>query len=75
MPLKVDFLDPHLEIFPQNQGAVNDEQGERLRQDISTGKKRYQDKWGPSMLADYCWILRRDVPRAKYISNLSTITF
>jgi len=27
---------------------------------------RYQGKWTSSMLADYCWTLKRDVPDAKY---------
>ncbi|UYV72095.1 hypothetical protein LAZ67_9001801 [Cordylochernes scorpioides] len=28
-------------------------------------EKRYQGKWSPGMLADYCWTLKRDVPQAK----------
>jgi hypothetical protein len=27
--------------------------------------KRYHGKWSPSMLADYCWTHRRNVPQAK----------
>jgi hypothetical protein len=26
-------------------------------------EKRYQGKWSLSMLADYCWTLKRDVPQ------------
>jgi hypothetical protein len=74
MPLKVHFLDSHLEFFPENLGAVKDKQGERLHQDISTVEKQYQGKWCPIMLVDYCWILRRDVSRVKYNSNLFTLT-
>ena len=29
-------------------------------------EKRYQGKWTSSMLADYCWTLKRDVPEANY---------
>ena len=29
-------------------------------------EKRYQGKWNPSMLADYCWNVFRDDPAAKY---------
>ena len=29
-------------------------------------EKRYQGKWTSSILADYCWTLKMDVPDAKY---------
>ncbi|GBO41656.1 hypothetical protein AVEN_134408-1 [Araneus ventricosus] len=32
--LKVHFLDSHLDYFPENLGAVSEEQGERFHQDI-----------------------------------------
>jgi hypothetical protein len=63
MSLKVHFLDSHLEFFPENLGAVSVEHGERFHQDISNMEKRYQGKWSLSMLADYCWTLKRDVPQ------------
>lgn len=66
MSLKIHFLHSHLDFFPKNLGAVSDEHGERFHQDISTIEKRYQCKWRPSVLADYCWALKRDVPEAKY---------
>jgi hypothetical protein len=34
MSLKVNFLFSHLNLFPKNLGAVSEEQGERLDQDI-----------------------------------------
>jgi hypothetical protein len=34
MSLKVNFLFSHLNLFPKNFGAVREEQGERLDQDI-----------------------------------------
>jgi hypothetical protein len=34
MSLKVNFLFSHLNLFPKNLGAVREEQGERLGQDI-----------------------------------------
>ncbi|GBM80171.1 hypothetical protein AVEN_164847-1 [Araneus ventricosus] len=34
MSLKVHFLDSHLDYFPENLGAVSEEQGERFHQDI-----------------------------------------
>jgi hypothetical protein len=37
--LKIHFLLSHLDIFPPNLGAVSDEHGERIHQDISTMEK------------------------------------
>jgi hypothetical protein len=44
MSLKVHFLDSHIDCFPENLGAVSDEQGERFQQDISNMEKRFQGK-------------------------------
>ncbi|UYV84322.1 hypothetical protein LAZ67_X001844 [Cordylochernes scorpioides] len=63
--LKIHFLHSHLDFFPDNLVAVSYEHGERFHQNISSMEKRYQDKWSPGMLADYCWTLKRDVPQAK----------
>ncbi|UYV67886.1 hypothetical protein LAZ67_5002395 [Cordylochernes scorpioides] len=65
MSLKIHFLHSHLDFFPDNLGAVVDEHGERFHQDISSMEKRYQGKWSPSMLADYCWTLKSDVITSK----------
>ena len=66
MYLKLHFLMSYLELFPKNLGEVNDEQGERFHQDISTMENRYKGKWSPTILADYCWMLKRDKPEALY---------
>lgn len=66
MSLKMHFLDSHLDFFPENLGAVSDEHGERFHQEISAMEKRYQGRWSPRMLADYCWTIKRDQPEAKY---------
>ncbi|GBM82223.1 hypothetical protein AVEN_93098-1 [Araneus ventricosus] len=60
--LKVHFLDSHLNYFPENLGAVSEEQGERFHQDIKEIERRHQGKWNVSMIADYCWMLQRDNP-------------
>jgi hypothetical protein len=75
MYLKVHFLHSHSDFFPEYLGAVSDDHGERFHQDISTTQKRYQGSCSPSMLADYCWTLRRDVPQAKYSRKSPTVTF
>ncbi|GBL92283.1 hypothetical protein AVEN_35833-1 [Araneus ventricosus] len=62
MSLKVHFLDSHLDYFPENLGAVSEEQGEIFHQDIKKMERRYQGKLNVSMIAEYCWILQRDNP-------------
>ena len=62
MSLKMHFLHSHLNFFPENLGAVSDEQGERFHQDIQLMENRYQGFWNESMMGDYCWMLYRDNP-------------
>jgi hypothetical protein len=60
MSLKLHLLFSHLDQFPENLGAVIEEQGERLHQDIKGMERRYQGQWSVSMMADYCWMLKCD---------------
>ena len=62
-------------FFPENLGEVSDDYGERFHQDIMTIEKRYHDMCTSSMLADYCWTLKRDVPDAKYRRKSLASTF
>jgi hypothetical protein len=64
-----------LEFFPENLGEVGDEKDERFKQNIMATEKRYQGKWASSMLVDYCWKLKRDVPDAKYRRKSCASTF
>lgn len=73
--LRVHFMDSHWDFLPENLEAVSNDHKQRFHQDISTTEKRYQGKWSTSMLADYCWTLRGNVPQAKYTGESSTITF
>ena len=75
MSLKMHFLHSHLEFFPANLGDVSDEHGERFHQEISCMEKRYQGKWSPQMLADYCWSLQRDAPHMIYNRKSGAKTF
>ena len=63
---EIHFLESRLEFFLENLGEASDEHSERFRQDIMAMEKQYQGKWTSSILADYCWTLKRDVPNAKY---------
>lgn len=73
--LKIHFLHSPLNFFLQNLEDVSDEHGGRFHQDISSMEKRYQRKWSPRMIADYCWTLKRDVPDAKYLRKSFMTTF
>jgi len=75
MSLKIHFLESHLDFFPENLGEVIDEQGERIHQDIMAREKWYQGKWTSSMLVEYCWTVKRDVPDAKYRRKSHASTF
>ena len=57
MSIKLHYLHIYLARFPEN---LSDEQGERFHQDISDMKVRYQGHWNATMLADYCWSIKRD---------------
>lgn len=60
MSIKLHFLHSHLDYFPENLGEVSEEQGERFHQDMKEMEHRYQGRWDMSMMADYCWSLKRD---------------
>lgn len=62
MSIKLHFLFSHIDYFPENLGAVSEEQGERFHQELKTMEKRYQGFWNISMMADYCWNLKREEP-------------
>ena len=55
MRLKLHFLHLHLEFFPENLGAVSDEQGGRFHQDIALVETCYKGKSDANMMRDYCW--------------------
>jgi len=54
-----------LGFFLRKSQQVSDEYSERFHQEVMAMEKQYQGKWTSSMLADYCWTQKRDVPDAK----------
>ncbi|GBN58850.1 hypothetical protein AVEN_135521-1 [Araneus ventricosus] len=56
MSLKLHILDSHLNFFPQNLGAINDEHGERFHQDISIFEKRFSGGWNRTLQ----WVAEAD---------------
>ena len=66
MSLKIHFLHSHLDLFPENCGAVSNEHVESFHQDISSIEERDEENWNCAMLADYCWTLARVIPTMEY---------
>ncbi|GFV35889.1 uncharacterized protein TNCV_2866481 [Trichonephila clavipes] len=60
MSVKVHFFHSHLDYFPENLGAVREEHGESFHQDIKEMERSYQGHWNVNMMADYCWMLKRE---------------
>ncbi|KAH0815288.1 hypothetical protein GEV33_007503 [Tenebrio molitor] len=48
------------DLLVNYKGAVSDEQGERFHQDISVMERRYQGRWDPAMMDDFCWVLQNE---------------
>lgn len=57
---KVHFSDCHLVNFLENLEDYSDEQGERFHQDIKEMERRYQGRSNTNMMADFCWMLKRE---------------
>ena len=66
MSIKLHFLHCHLVNFPEDLGAVTDEQGERFHQDLEIMEECYQGRWDVHMMADYCWSIKRDSPQVEH---------
>ena len=60
MSVKLQYLYSHLNRFPENLGAVSDEQDEWFHQELKTMEERYQGRWDKHMVADYCWSIKRE---------------
>ena len=75
MSMKMHFLFSHLDYFPENLGFLSEEHGERFHKDVQEFERRYQGRWSISMLADYCWMLKREIPEDKYKRKRSRRTF
>ncbi|XP_051168324.1 uncharacterized protein LOC127286076 [Leptopilina boulardi] len=61
MSIKLHYLDSHRDQFPENLGDYSEEQGERFHQDLKEFERRYQGRWDVNMMADYSWMLKRDI--------------
>ena len=45
MSVKLHYLYSHLDRFPENLGAVSDEQGQWFHEDLKTMEEHYQGRW------------------------------
>jgi hypothetical protein len=59
-------LNLHLDFFPENLGAVSEEQGECFHQDIKDMERRYQGQWNVNMMGDYCRMVHRKIPETSH---------
>jgi len=73
MSLKVHYLDAHIDFFQENNGAMSDEQGERVHQDLAEVVRRFQSSTNDAMLAEYCWGLTRS-PKSPFYKRQSKLT-
>lgn len=60
MSLKMHLLHAHLDFFPDNCGDFSDEHGERFHQTMKIMERRYQGRWDPAMMSDFCWFLIKE---------------
>ena len=75
MSLNVRFLHAHLDYFSQNLGDMSEEHGERFHWDIKIMETRYQGRWNVSMMADYCWCLKRDCKSSEVAKKAKRLKF
>lgn len=61
MSVKMFFLHSYIDYVPKNLRHYRDEHGECFHQDIKEVKNRYWVKWNVNMMADYYWMLKRDI--------------
>jgi hypothetical protein len=64
MSLKFHLLHSHLDYSAKNLGSLSEGQGERFHKDVKEIERKYQGRWNINMLADYCWMLKQEVPES-----------
>ena len=75
MSIKLHFLHSHLGYFPRNISIYSEEQSERFHQDICQMESRYQGRRNISMMADYCWSLKRANPSVEHNKQYRKLQF
>jgi hypothetical protein len=75
MNLKFHFLHSHLDYFAENLRSLSEGQRERLHTDVKDAERRYQGRWNISMLADYCWLPKQEVPEIAHRRKVARKNF
>jgi hypothetical protein len=73
--LKNSFFEFALGFFPENLGAVSEEQGEHFHQDIKEMERRYQGQWNVNMMCDYYWTLHSEILETSHKRNSNIRSF
>jgi len=63
MSIKLYFAYSHVHNFPENLDDVGDEKGEWVHQNVKAIEEKYQMRWNVSVMANYCWSIKRESPR------------
>ena len=56
-------------------GTYSEEQRERFHQDIKEMEQHYQDEWNVNMIADFCWMLKRESKVLKIVRSANETCF
>jgi hypothetical protein len=75
MTLKINFLNLHLNFFPENLGAVSEKLAELFHQDIKKMERRYQGRKNGNLMGDYCWMLHWEIPEISHTRNSNIRSF
>jgi hypothetical protein len=75
MSLKFYFMHSHVDYFAENLGSWSEGQGERFHKDVKEIKRRYQVRWNINILADYCWMFKREFPETVHRRKGARRTF
>lgn len=68
-------MNSNISYFPQNLGAVSEEQKKVFYQDIKEMELMYQGRWKVNMMAGYFWMLHREEPEAAHKRKSSERSF
>lgn len=64
MTIKEHILHWHLDYFPQNLGALSEEQRQRFYEDIKDMEWWFKGRWNINMTGKYFWMLTQNEPQA-----------
>lgn len=57
---ELHIMDCHIDDFTDNRSEFPDEMGAKFYEHVRTTEECYQERYDKFMLADYCWLLKRE---------------